>query len=46
MKNVLKVLKGSLGYASDVVGFIKDNPTITISSPHIEQLKKDYKAYL
>lgn len=33
LKNILKVLKGSLGYATDVVGFIKVNPSLKIRLP-------------
>ena len=33
LKNILKVLKGSLGYAIDVVGFIKVNPSLKVRLP-------------
>lgn len=33
LKNILKVLKGSLGYATDVVGFIKLNPSLKVRLP-------------
>lgn len=33
LKNILKVLKGSLGYATDVVGFIKGNPSLKVRLP-------------
>ncbi len=33
LKNILKVLKGSLGYATDVVGFIKINPSLKVRLP-------------
>lgn len=33
LKNILKVLKGSLGYATDVVGFIKVNPSLKVRLP-------------
>ncbi len=33
LKNILKVLKGSLGYATDVVGFIKVNPSLKVKLP-------------
>ncbi len=33
MKNILKVLKTSLAYATDVVGFIKENPALKVKLP-------------
>lgn len=33
LKNILKVLKCSLGYATDVVGFIKVNPSLKVRLP-------------
>jgi len=33
LKNILKVLKGSMGYATDVVGFIKVNPSLKVRLP-------------
>ena len=33
LKNILKVLKGSLGYATDVVGFIKVNLSLKVRLP-------------
>lgn len=33
LKNILKVLKGSLGYATDVVGFIKVSPSLKVRLP-------------
>ncbi len=33
MKNILKVLKTSLTYATDVVGFIKENPALKVKLP-------------
>lgn len=33
MKNILKVLKTSLNYATDVVGFIKENPALKVKLP-------------
>ncbi len=33
LKNILKVLKGSLGYATDVVGFVKVNPSLKVRLP-------------
>lgn len=41
MKNILKVLKGSLGYATDVVGFIKANPARKVILPKYENKEKD-----
>lgn len=33
LKNILKVLKTSFGYATDVVGFIKENPALKVKLP-------------
>ena len=41
MKNILKVLKGSLGYATDVVGFIKENPARKVILPKYENKEED-----
>ena len=45
LKNILKVLKGSLGYATDVVGFIKVNPTQKVKLPKYE-IKEDDPAHI
>ena len=36
MKNILKVLKTSLNYAADVVGFIKENPALKVKLPRYD----------
>lgn len=41
LKNILKVLKGSLGYATDVVGFIKVNPALKVKLPKYEINEED-----
>lgn len=41
MKNIIKVLKGSLGYACDVVGFIKENPATKVKLPKYEHNEED-----
>ena len=41
MKNILKVLKGSLGYATDVIGFIKENPARKVILPKYENKEED-----
>lgn len=41
MKNILKVLKGSLGYASESVEFIKNNPARNVKLPKYEVEEKD-----
>lgn len=46
LRNFVKVIKCSFRVAIDVFGFINYNPAITISLPHLAQLKKDHKAYL
>ena len=33
LKNILKVLKTSFGYATDVVGFVKENPALKVKLP-------------
>ena len=33
MKNILKILKTSFSYAIDVVGFVKEHPTIKVKLP-------------
>ena len=41
MHNILKVLKGSFKYASDVVGFVKENPAIKVTLPKYDMPDKD-----
>lgn len=41
MKNILKVLKKSLAYATDVVSFIKENPALKVKSPKYDIPDKD-----
>ncbi len=41
LKNILKVLKGSFGYAVDVVGFIKINPALKVRLPKYEGNEED-----
>lgn len=41
LKNILKVLKTSFGYATDKVGFIKVNPAIKVSLPKYDIPEKD-----
>lgn len=41
LKNILKVLKTSLGYATDVVGFVKENPAIKVRLPKYDTPDKD-----
>lgn len=41
MHNILKVLKGSFKYASDSMGFIKDNPAIKVTMPKYDVPEKD-----
>ena len=38
-KNILKVIKGSLGYATNIVQFIKENPAEKVKLPKYD--KKD-----
>lgn len=42
LKNILKVLKGSLGYANDVVGFIKVNPSLKVKLPKYDIPNSDH----
>lgn len=42
LKNILKVLKGSLGYATDVVGFIKVNPSLKVRLPKYDIPDSDH----
>lgn len=41
LKNILKVLKTSFGYATDKVGFIKENPAAKVSLPKYDIPEKD-----
>ena len=41
LKNILKVLKTSFGYATDVVGFIKENPAAKVTLPKYDIPDKD-----
>ncbi|HJJ18728.1 MAG TPA: site-specific integrase [Clostridiaceae bacterium] len=41
MKNILKVLRTSLAYATDVVSFIKENPALKVKSPKYDIPDKD-----
>ena len=41
MKNILKVLKTSFSYATDVVGFIKENPTLKVRVPRYDIPEED-----
>lgn len=41
MKNILKVLKTSFSYATDVVGFIKENPALKVRLPKYDIPEKD-----
>lgn len=41
LKNILKVLKGSFGYATDIVGFIKENPASKVRLPKYEYQEED-----
>lgn len=36
IKNILKVLKSSLVYVTDVVGYIKENPAIKVKMPRYD----------
>ena len=41
MKNILKVLKTSFSYATDVVGFVKENPALKVRLPKYDILEED-----
>ena len=41
MKNILKVLKTSFSYATDVVGFIKENPALKAKIPKYDVPEED-----
>ena len=41
LKNILKVLKGSFSYATDVVGFIKINPAMKVRLPKYDYQEDD-----
>jgi len=41
MKNILKVLKTSFSYATDVVGFVKENPALKVRIPKYDILEED-----
>lgn len=41
LKNILKVLKTSFKYATDVVGFIKENPALKVGLPKYDVPEKD-----
>lgn len=41
LKNILKVLKTSFGYATDVVGFIKENPSLKVKLPKYDVPDED-----
>ena len=41
MKNILKVLKTSFGYATDVVGFVKINPALKVKLPKYDVPDED-----
>lgn len=41
MKNILKVLKTSFAYATDVVGFVKENPAIKVRIPRYDVPEED-----
>lgn len=41
MHNILKVLKGSFKYATDVVSFIKLNPAVKVTMPRYDVVEKD-----
>ena len=45
MKNILKVLKTSFSYATDVVGFVKENPTLKVKLPKYDKLDEDPHIY-
>lgn len=41
MKNILKVLKTSFTYTTDVVGFVKENPTVKVRLPKYDKPDED-----
>lgn len=41
MKNILKVLKTSFSYATDVVGFVKENPALKVRLPRYDVPEED-----
>lgn len=41
MKNILKVLKTSFSYATDVVGFVKENPALKVRIPRYDVPEED-----
>lgn len=41
MRNILKVLKSSFSYATDTVGFIKDNPALKVRLPRYDVPEED-----
>ena len=41
LRTILKVLKGSFGYAADVVGFIKNNPALKVKLPKYDVAPED-----
>ena len=45
MKNILKVLKTSFSYAIDVVGFVKEHPTIKVKLPKYDKPDEDPHIY-
>lgn len=41
LRNILKVLKTSFGYATDVVGFVKENPALKVRLPKYDIPESD-----
>lgn len=41
LKNILKVLKSSFGFAADIVGFVKVNPALKVRLPKYDKPEKD-----
>lgn len=41
MKNIIKVLKTSFSYATDVVGFVKENPALKVKLPKYDMQDSD-----
>ena len=41
LNTILKILKGSFGYAADVLDFIKDNPALKVKLPKYDRPEKD-----